>query len=281
MARYTKVIAGLGAVAGALGISALNWSFDVAETPEVSANVLAPQFSYSCIHSDIALPLDQDGEISVLVWNIYKQQKANWRSELDKFSSSNNLVLLQEASLNTDLKNYLDDSEWKVRMANAFKFLNTPAGVMNLSSVNAKTTCAYLAMEPWLRLPKSALLSEFALSNGQTLAVVNLHGVNFAMGLEDYKEQLNMLKAVLEQHIGPIILAGDFNTWRQARLDVVDQFAKSLGLVDVKMGNDKRIKVFGKPLDHLYYRDLKLVMAEAPQTDASDHNPIIARFKLQ
>lgn len=64
-------------------------------------------------------------------------------------------------------------------------------------------------------------------------------------------------------------------------MDVVTQFAKSLGLVDVQLGKDQRIKVFGKPLDHLYYRELQLVKAEAPLTDASDHNPIIAQFKLQ
>ncbi|MBV1840132.1 endonuclease/exonuclease/phosphatase family protein [Photobacterium ganghwense] len=281
MSRYTKVVAGLGAVAGALGISAFNWSFDVSDVPEVSANVLAPQFSYSCVHSEVALPLDQQGEFSVSVWNIYKQQKENWREALAQFSAHSQLVLLQEASLTPGLKDYLDDTEWKVRMANAFKFLNTPAGVMNLSSVNAKTTCAYLAMEPWLRLPKSALLSEFVLSDGQTLAVVNLHGVNFALGLEEYKEQFNTLKKVLDKHIGPIILAGDFNTWRQARVEVVEHFAQSLGLKDVVLERDRRIKVFGKPLDHLYYRGVRLVNAEAPVTDASDHNLIIARFRLQ
>ncbi|GHA63233.1 endonuclease/exonuclease/phosphatase family protein [Photobacterium aphoticum] len=281
MARYTKVAAGLGAIAGALGISALNWSFDVSEVPEVSANVLAPEFSYTCIHSELAQPLDDNGELTVSVWNIYKQQKDNWRSELEKVTQDSRLVLLQEASLNVPLKDYLDTAHWKVRMANAFRFLNTPAGVMNLSSVNAKSTCAYLAVEPWLRLPKSALLSEFNLSNGQTLAVVNLHGVNFSVGLDEYKAQFNKLKKVLDQHIGPIILAGDFNTWRQGRMDVVSQFAKSLGLVDVQLREDQRIKVFGKPLDHLYYRELQLVKAEAPLTDASDHNPIIAQFKLQ
>jgi endonuclease/exonuclease/phosphatase (EEP) superfamily protein YafD len=281
MTRYAKVAAGLGVVAGVLGVSAFNWSFDVADTPEVSANVLAPQFSYRCIENAIAHPLDTDGEFTVSVWNIYKQQKENWRSALESFSKDSELVLLQEASLNTDLRDYLDDSSWKVRMANAFKFMNTPAGVMNLSSVNAKSTCAYLAMEPWLRLPKSALLSEFALSDGNTLIVVNLHGVNFAVGLDEYQEQLDSLRTVLAVHSGPIILAGDFNTWRQARIDVVNTFAKSLGLRDVHLREDQRIKVFGKPLDHLYYRDLLLVGAEAPKTDASDHNPIIASFRLQ
>lgn len=281
MTRYAKVVAGLGVFAGALGLSAFNWSFDVADAPEVNANVLAPQLSYRCIESEFALPLDKDGAFTVSVWNIYKQQRDNWQTELESFSQDSELVLLQEASLNQDLKAYLDDSTWKVRMANAFKFLNTPAGVMNLSSVNAKKTCAYLAMEPWLRLPKSALLSEFALSDGNTLVVVNLHGVNFAVGLEEYQEQLDSLKSVLEKHSGPIILAGDFNTWRQARIEVVNSFAESLGLRDAHLTRDQRVKIFGKPLDHLYYRDLQLMRAEAPKTDASDHNPIIASFKLQ
>lgn len=281
MTRYAKVVAGLGVVAGTLGLSAFNWSFDVADVPEISANVLAPQFSYHCIESDIALPLDRDGSLTVSVWNIYKQQRENWQSELESFTQGSELVLLQEASLNQGLKDYLDDSVWKVRMANAFRFLNTPAGVMNLSHVNAKKTCAYLTMEPWLRLPKSALLSKYALSDGQTLAVVNLHGVNFVFGLEEYKQQLESLKLVLEKHNGPIILAGDFNTWRQARLNMVNSFAASLGLKGVNLRVDQRVKIFGKPLDHLYYRDLQLVGAEAPKTDASDHNPIIANFKLQ
>ncbi|MCW8331757.1 endonuclease/exonuclease/phosphatase family protein [Photobacterium sp. SDRW27] len=281
MTRYAKVVAGLGVVAGALGISAFNWSFDVSETPEVSANVLAPQFSYRCLENAIAHPLDTDGQFTVSVWNIYKQQRENWREALESFSQDSELVLLQEASLTEDLRDYLDDTAWKVRMANAFKFMNTPAGVMNLSSVNAKKTCAYLAMEPWLRLPKSALLSEFALSDGSTLIVVNLHGVNFAVGLEEYQEQLDSLRVVLDAHSGPIILAGDFNTWRQARIEVVKSFAESLGLRDAHLTTDQRVKILGKPLDHLYYRDLQLINAEAPKTDASDHNPIIASFKLQ
>ena len=87
MSRYTKVVAGLGVVAGALGIST-GVSFDVSEVPEVSANVLAPQFSFNCIKSDVAMPLDQDGSFTVSVWNIYKQQKENWRSELERFSQN-------------------------------------------------------------------------------------------------------------------------------------------------------------------------------------------------
>ncbi|MGF1878159.1 endonuclease/exonuclease/phosphatase family protein [Photobacterium frigidiphilum] len=280
MARYAKVVAGFGVVAGVLGFGAFNASFDVSTAPEISAEVLAPQFSFSCIDSIQGLPLDQDGTFTVSVWNIYKQQRENWRTALEAFSRDSDLVLLQEASLNLDLQSYLEGSEWKVRMANAFKFMDTPAGVMNLSNVEAKKTCAYLAMEPWLRLPKSALLSQFSLSNGQTLAVVNLHGVNFSIGLDEYKAQFESLKSVLTKHTGPIILAGDFNTWRQGRIDVLKAFARSLQLSEVMLQKDQRIKILGKPLDHVYYRGLRVVAAEAPKTDASDHNPIITTFRL-
>ncbi|PSW40203.1 endonuclease/exonuclease/phosphatase family protein [Photobacterium leiognathi] len=282
MARYTKtkLVAGVGVVAGALGLGAFNASFDISTQPDVTNEVFAPHFSYRCMESVIAPPLDIDGELTVAVWNIYKQQRSNWRSALERYAHGTDLVLLQEASLNTDLKSYLDANSWTVRMANAFRFLDTPAGVMNLSRVDAKQTCAYLAMEPWLRLPKSALLSEFSLSNGQTLAVVNLHGVNFALGLDEYKAQLNSLKSVLSKHTGPIILAGDFNTWRQGRIKVLKSFAHSLGLKEVSFAEDQRIRVLGKPLDHLYYRDLRLVTSEAPRTDASDHNPLLATFRL-
>ncbi|EJN6961564.1 endonuclease/exonuclease/phosphatase family protein [Photobacterium damselae] len=281
MARYAKVVAGISVVAGALGFTAFNSTFDVAPEPEVTNEIIAPKFSYHCMEAHGVQPLDHDGQLTVSVWNIYKQQRPNWQQALDNISQHSELVLLQEATLKPELKQYLQDKPWKVRMANAFRFLDTPAGVMNLSKVEAMKTCAYLAMEPWLRLPKSALLSQFALSNGQTLAVVNLHGVNFAMGLEEYKAQFKSLASALQKHVGPVILAGDFNTWRKGRMDVVKQFAHQLGLKEVQFRQDQRIKVFGKPLDHLFYRGLVLETAEALKTDASDHNPIIATFRLR
>ena len=44
---------------------------------------------------------------------------------------------------------------------------------------------------------------------------------------------------------------------------------------------DLRRTAFGRPLDHLYYRNLDLVEVSSPATDSSDHNPILARFAAQ
>ncbi|MDX1304406.1 endonuclease/exonuclease/phosphatase family protein [Photobacterium sp.] len=280
MKRGITVFLGVCTLVTGIGLGFISWSFDVARAPEVTADITTPTYSYHCIDGTSDQPLDQDGALTVSVWNIYKQQRENWRQALELFTADSELVLLQEASLTTALKDYLDTSHWQVTMANAFKFFNTSAGVMNLSSVEAIETCAYLAMEPWLRLPKSALLARFSLSNGQVLAVVNLHGLNFALGLEEYKAQMDRLGRVLAKHQGPVILAGDFNSWRQGRIDVVRDFAEGLQLKAVVLNIDQRSTVLGKPLDHLYYRGLRLMEAEAPKTEASDHNPIIATFRL-
>ncbi|OAN18756.1 hypothetical protein A3K86_07805 [Photobacterium jeanii] len=279
LGRYVLIAVGLVAVGG---MSFSELSFDVTATPEVATDIRTtmPKYSYHCAEQAVAKPLDIDGQLKVTVWNIYKQQRENWQQALKSFSQQSQLVLLQEANLTLGLADYLKVSSWQVTMANAFKFLDTSAGVMNLSRTHASQTCAYLSMEPWLGLPKSALLARFALSNGQQLAVVNLHGVNFTLGVDEYNKQMAMLEQVLMEHQGPVILAGDFNTWRQARMEIVEGFAQRLGLKEVDLQQDQRIRIFDQPLDHLYYRGLKLETAEAPETDASDHNPILATFRL-
>ncbi len=42
-------------------------------------------------------PLSSDEKIRVLVWNIFKQQRAEWQSVLKNFGKDAHLVLLQEA----------------------------------------------------------------------------------------------------------------------------------------------------------------------------------------
>lgn len=282
MARYIRILVSIILLAIISVVSFTEWSFKVTETPEVAADIksVMPQYSYNCVDKEHVLPLDRNGELDVTVWNIYKQQRENWQKALKEYSADSQLVLLQEANLTLGLVEYLRNASWQVTMANAFKFLDTSAGVMNLSSASANKTCAYLSMEPWLRLPKSALFARYQLSNGQALAVVNLHGVNFTLGVEEYEDQMAKLERVLASHTGPMILAGDFNSWRQARLDIVEAMRERLGLREIGLGNDQRIKILGQPLDHLYYRGLILKKAEAPLTDASDHNPIIASFKI-
>lgn len=234
-----------------------------------------------CYQDDNALPLDKQGQLSLLVWNIYKQNREGWSEELSRLSSDAQLLLLQEASLNTGLKQWLSEQGWEGNQVNAFKVMGESAGVINLARTTPNLACGYTEMEPWLRLPKSGIYARYPLSNGQVLAVVNLHAVNFTYGTNEYQLQLQALANELSQHTGPIIVAGDFNSWSEERMSVMKQVLTSLGLSEVGFSPDNRVRfISGLPLDHVFYRGLKLEKAKAPESDASDHNPLLLSFSL-
>ncbi|MDR9827538.1 endonuclease/exonuclease/phosphatase family protein [Vibrio sp. FNV 38] len=234
-----------------------------------------------CYNNTTPIAVDDNGSLRVLVWNIYKQNRPSWKAALSKFSQDSQLVLLQEASLTKELKSWMGQGLWNGNAVDAFKAFETSAGVLNIARELPIKACAYTELEPWLRLPKSALYAEYALSNGQTLAVINVHSVNFTYGIEEYHHQLSKLVAELQKHQGPIIAGGDFNSWSVERVKVMQQAFKKVGLKPVSFEPDYRKKfVNGLPLDHIYYRNLTLETAEASQTDASDHNPLLARFTL-
>ncbi|MDW6017848.1 endonuclease/exonuclease/phosphatase family protein [Vibrio plantisponsor] len=234
-----------------------------------------------CYQDDNALPLDKQGQLSLLVWNIYKQNREGWSEELSRLSSDAQLLLLQEASLNTGLKQWLSEQGWEGNQVNAFKVMGESAGVINLARTTPNLACGYTAMEPWLRLPKSGIYARYPLSNGQVLAVVNLHAVNFTYGTDEYQLQLQALANELSQHTGPIIVAGDFNSWSEERMSVMKQVLTSLGLSEVVFSPDNRVRfISGLPLDHVFYRGLKLEKAKAPESDASDHTPLLLSFSL-
>lgn len=234
-----------------------------------------------CYQDDNALPLDKQGQLSLLVWNIYKQNREGWSEELSRLSSDAQLLLLQEASLNTGLKQWLSEQGWEGNQVNAFKVMGESAGVINLARTTPNLACGYTEMEPWLRLPKSGIYARYPLSNGQELAVVNLHAVNFTYGTNEYQLQLQALANELSQHTDPIIVAGDFNSWSEERMTVMKQVLTSLGLREVGFSPDNRVRfISGLPLDHVFYRGLKLEKAKAPESDASDHNPLLLSFSL-
>ncbi|WP_028772179.1 endonuclease/exonuclease/phosphatase family protein [Shewanella waksmanii] len=238
-----------------------------------------PHFTHHCISESGSEVLDDAGVLSVAVWNIYKQQKPNWQQQLHALATKD-LVLLQEAKLNQALNQQIVEVNKHAVMAKGFAIRGVTMGVMTLSNSKAQEACAYQSTEPWIRFAKSTLVSRYPLSNGQTLLVVNLHGVNFDWRLSSYQAQWGLVAKQLQVHSGPIIVAGDFNTWRAGRMAVVSDFAAQYDLISAKFQHDYRSRVLGQPLDHLFYRGLQLVQASATPSTASDHNPITAKFNL-
>lgn len=246
-------------------------------TPDASLT-----YQPDCVQFNSSVPIDRNGQLNVLVWNVYKQQKNDWQAALNTLTTSSDLVLLQEANLTPELKQFVMDKSYSAELVRSFDVFDTSAGVLTLAKESSEKVCAYTAIEPWLRLPKSALLSEYALSNGQTLIVINIHAINFTLGTEDYKNQIEALSQEVQAHGGPLIIAGDFNSWSEDRLATLQQQVKPLRLKEVIFTPDERMRfITGLPLDHIFYRGLEVKEAHSTKSNASDHNPLQVSFTLK
>lgn len=272
----------LGTTASLLAVGAWQWPVDVPDDsvvlqyqPAAAAAVMQGCGS----ESDQGQYLNADS-LKVLVWNIYKQQRSDWLQALSEFAHGSQLVLLQEAQASPELLRYATHRYPAVAQVAAFSIREQMAGVMTLSSADAEYYCPLREWEPWLQLPKSSLVSVYALNNGESLMVVNVHAVNFTMGVQAYRQQLHQVMAQIALHQGPVILAGDFNSWSTTRLALLRHMAASVGLHEVPFAQDQRKQAFGYPLDHVFYRGLKIEEAAVLNTDASDHNPLAVTFRL-
>lgn len=238
--------------------------------------------SQDCIDNQLAQgsSVDLNGELNISVWNIYKQNNAGWKPELSHYVKESQLTLLQEAKWSSDLIRMITDFDLKFVMVRAFNIDSDLFGVMSLSKVQPIKACGYLMSEPLIRFPKSALSSYYHLSNGQQLLVINLHSINFEIQADVYQTQLTQVGSFLSQHEGPVIFAGDFNTWSDERSSLIQEFANLHQLTPVSFAPDKRTQVMGNKIDHIFYRQLNLLESHTKISDASDHHPMTAKFSL-
>ena len=220
--------------------------------------------------------------ISLLNWNIYKGNGEDWQKDLSAFAKDHQILTIQEALIGDDLDSLLAEHDFNWVMNTAFYMDGDAAGVMNVASTNAVHSCGFKVPEPLIRIPKSTLISYYRIEGSEEqLLVANIHGINFTFGVEYYSEQLYQLFDAVKYHDGPMIVAGDFNSWSDSRMEVLDQVVDRLSLSRLEYPVNKKTHLFGKAIDHVFYRDLQLVSNQVWQVSSSDHNPISVTFKLK
>jgi endonuclease/exonuclease/phosphatase (EEP) superfamily protein YafD len=151
-------------------------------------------------------------ELRIVSWNVHKRVDKGLERDLTRYASDNDLVLLQEAVMNDAFRDVLDRAGHDWIMAGAFARRGEDRGVLVAARVRALDSCTVRTFEPLLPLSKSAPMVRFRLGANATVAVANLHGINFMLGLERFREQLEAVADELARHRGPAILAGEFNT---------------------------------------------------------------------
>ncbi len=228
------------------------------------------------------MPALDPGSVRLLSWNIHKESDPGWEADLDRYAAENNLLLLQEAVPNDPLRELLKRRGYCWQMVEAFTIGGLERGVLVASRTAPVSGHALRTYEPLFPLPKSAIITRYRLvGSSKTLAVANLHAINFSLGAHRFRQQLDAVADELRQHDGPVIFGGDFNTWSRIRNEVLGEEAKKLGLVEVDLNPDNRRIAFGRHLDHLFIRGFSVVNAGSPVVKSSDHDPILVRLVVQ
>ncbi len=215
-------------------------------------------------------------------WNIHKENDRGWDEELARLAHANDVVLLQEVSLQDSLQEILQSAGLQWILASSFMIDTADVGVLTATRVVPVAHCTQRAVEPIMRIPKSAVISWLPLTgNRQTLVIANVHAINFTLTLDAYRAQLDALAAVLQDHRGPILLAGDFNTWSEGRQAILRDVAVRLHLVETAFSDDARTRFFGRHVDHVFVRGMDVVTAGVTPVESSDHNPLRVVVRLQ
>lgn len=228
-------------------------------------------------------PLDPNN-IQLISWNVFKGSIEGWQADLHKLSNNQSIVLLQEApllALKKTLTTLQEKTNYFWQFAPGYVAKDVQTGVMTFSSSQAKSFCHLKHKEPWLRSPKATLVTMYNIKNSKkVLLVANIHGINFTLGTKAYRKQLEDLEKIISMHIGPAIVAGDFNTWSRKRNQVIEGILGKLDFTKVALDTTHEKKFFDYPLDHVFSRGLHVKSTKVYQLETSDHNPIQVNFKF-
>ena len=219
-------------------------------------------------------------QINLLVWNIYKGAKKNFIQDFNLLSQNKDIIIIQEAVLNNKLKDmFTSNKQHEHFFATAFMFSNEkiPAGLLTSASVNSQSSQFLRSTyrEPIVSTPKLALFTKYKLTNNEKLLlVINIHGINFVSYTAWRNQIINIINKIEVQN-GPIIFAGDFNTWSTRRISFLTYSLKKLNFKNVKFKNDVRTTFFNIPLDHIFLRGLNYSNAKVwGGINSSDHKAL-------
>lgn len=226
--------------------------------------------------------------VRALIWNIKKAKLKKWPSEFQSYTRGKDLVLLQEAYgsdlFHTTLSR-IKGFRWDLGISFLYKRKNDlPTGTMVGSNVKPIETIVRHSpdFEPLTNTPKSITIARYGIKDAMVdLLVISVHAINFT-STGAFKRHIDRAVEEIRSHQGPVLFAGDFNTWNKARTQYLFRVCKELGLKDVVFKNGGQRLKFGKYyLDHTFVRGAKIKNAEVLSfSEGSDHRPMVLELQL-
>lgn len=247
------------------------------------------------INRDVTSPIWYSGEaereewgpwpLRVTIWNIFKGSGGeHFYNDLRLLCFESDLLLLQEALLShrsmdeLSLEGFLGVHGCSYERADKLR-----DGVMTLARMKPgdspkRVLCKY--PEPVLKTPKAALLTQYRYGPREedVLSVVNIHAT-LIRTIARAQEELEHLIARLPMGDGPLIFAGDFNTFTPRYFRAVVATLEKIGLRFVPIPGDPRRKL--DHLDQLFVRGIEVLAVEVDtRIHSSDHFPIRATLRI-
>lgn len=218
--------------------------------------------------------------LKFVIWNLWKGSGgAKFQQEFLALVTASDLALTQEALLTHDMITCSAISGFQAVHGATYRRVDgCRDGVMTLCSAElAKAPERVISgtAEPFLKTTKASLLTyyHFGTAAHETLAVANLHSTLMrrprTAGLE-----IRRVIERLEEHDGPVIFAGDFNTFSKAYLREIIKALKILDIEHVEILLDPRTRI-GK-LDQVFVRGIQInkIFVDV-NFKQSDHFPIL------
>ncbi len=225
--------------------------------------------------------------LSLMSWNAYKvdhkkpQIFAEYIKETyEKFGID--IFCLQEAVKHSE--SCFPIENFNVNFASNIVLKSRNYGVATVTSMTINKSIKVLTThkESVINTHKASLISHINF-HLQEVIVVNIHAINFQSN-RVYEYEFEKIKEFicLDKYKHPIIIAGDFNAWNRKRVKLIKDFCREFSFKIAFLDEPSIVKSFRKNhLDFVLYRGLSLHSACVLDCKkVSDHNPIIAKFKV-
>jgi endonuclease/exonuclease/phosphatase (EEP) superfamily protein YafD len=223
--------------------------------------------------------------IKIGVWNIFKGNGGiHFLRDYRRFVADLDLALIQEALVsNHSLGQYWVDGRELVHCGSYQRMDGLRDGVMTLSSFarsGPPKRVKSVYSEPIFRTPKVTLMTRYQIEAGLELTVANVHSTLFR-SVKRASEEITEILTPLSRYDGPMIVAGDFNTFQGRYFNRLQDAMAEAGLVHVRIPQDPRRSETQK-LDHIFARGLivERVRVES-RFSSSDHFPLTATLVVE
>lgn len=223
-------------------------------------------------------------QIRLAVWNLWKGSGGDkFASEFRAIAEQADFLVCQEALLTPQaLELFRMDGFECVHAAAYIRADGHRDGVLTASRLKSQGDGQRILgkfPEPVFKTPKTALVTRHPIiGTDKSIMIVNIHA-RLIRRIENAMDEILHVIEQLPEHDGPVIFAGDFNTFTPGYLRIITKVLKSHGLIHVPIPEDPRSTLGA--LDQVFVKNLHVTDIRVDTTiEGSDHFPILLRAEI-